>query len=29
MAMAIALAVREEWLTKQGRSSSMKNPEAA
>jgi hypothetical protein len=29
MAMAIALAVREEWLTEQGRSSSMKNPEAA
>jgi hypothetical protein len=29
MAMAIALAVREEWLTKQGSSSSMKNPEAA
>lgn len=29
MAMAIALAVREEWLTEQGRSSSMKSPEAA
>ncbi len=29
VAMAIALAVREEWLAKQGRSSSMKNPEAA